>query len=251
MEGSDGDEAAVDDQVGAGGVGRGVRQQIDDRAGELVRVAHPLERDHFGPDLAPVLADVAGHLRVDVARADRVDPDAERGPLHGERLRQVHDAGLGGVVRGLPLRNVDDRGGHRRGVDDVAALALRDEVAGERLRDEEDAVQVDVHHGGEVRRCAVQRRLVQADARVVEQQVQCAHLGGRLLDGLRHPVRIGDVTLHRHGPYAVLGGDLRGDLAGVRHVEDHDVRPLCGEPVRHHLADALATTGHDRDLARQ
>src|SRR5665647_96593 len=80
----DGGKAAVNNEVGPGGVRGGVREQVDNRSGELLRRAHPLERNHLGPDLAPVLADVSGHLGLDVARTNRVDADTQRGPLDSE-----------------------------------------------------------------------------------------------------------------------------------------------------------------------
>src|SRR2546430_894661 len=61
------------------------------------------------------------HLGVDVPGCDGVDPDAQRRPLGGERLRQVVYRRLRGVVRRLPLRPVDDLPGHRPDVDDRPA----------------------------------------------------------------------------------------------------------------------------------
>jgi hypothetical protein len=46
--------------------------------------------------------------------------------------------------------------------------------------------------------------------------------------------------------------DLRDHVVGrfgVRHVVDHDVGTVGGEPQRDGLADPAVATGHDRDLA--
>src|SRR5580704_892920 len=99
-------DAAVDHQLGAGDVIRGVRGEEQDAVGDVLRPTNPAERradpahfldvdrrvapaaDQIGPDLAP-------DRRVDDAGMHRIDPDAvaARGAFHRDRLgEQPHAA---------------------------------------------------------------------------------------------------------------------------------------------------------------
>lgn len=66
------------------------------------------------------------HLSVEEARRHNVHA-GELAPLAGQRLAEVVDEGLGGVVNGLVYGDVDNVGAHARGDDEVAeALSLED-----------------------------------------------------------------------------------------------------------------------------
>ena len=66
--------------------------------------------------------------RVEQARRDGVDADAELGELARRRQRQRGDAALGGRIGGLSDLALE--GGHRRGRDDDAALAVGERLDG-------------------------------------------------------------------------------------------------------------------------
>ena len=80
------------------------------------------------------------HAGLDEAGADRVDANALRGQLSGERLRPAEDGELRCRIMGEQRRA--DLGGERSGVDD-AARALRDEMPGRNLVGEEYAARID------------------------------------------------------------------------------------------------------------
>src|SRR5256714_7600555 len=112
---------AVDHQHAAGHEGGRGTGEVHHARRDLLRGGVPA----LGRVLDPVPPEPRyvdrSHLGVDVPGCDGVDPDAQRRPLGGERLRQVVYRRLRGVVRRLPLRPVDDLPGHRPDVDDRPA----------------------------------------------------------------------------------------------------------------------------------
>ena len=91
--------ATVDGDHAAGHEAAGLRRQQQQRAVEMLGLADAPLRDALDQPLAAGrLPEVAVHLGLDVAGADRVDPDVVARPLHGQRARQMDQAGLRGVV---------------------------------------------------------------------------------------------------------------------------------------------------------
>ena len=96
--------AAVDDEDRAGHErGRGAGQEHHARR-DLLGQRVALLRGVLDPVPPEFRAVHGGHLGLHVAGRDRVDPDAQPGPLRGQRPGQLVHGGLGRVVGGLPLR---------------------------------------------------------------------------------------------------------------------------------------------------
>src|SRR3954454_23249324 len=145
----DGGPAPVDGEDLAGHVAARVARQVQQRAVELALAAvAPHRRAAGDPLVAALLGEhVLGHLALEPARGDRVDPDPLARPLRAELAGQVDDPALRrGVAR---LRDLADaaQAEDRGDVDDRAALGgvehrargalgereRRDEVHGEHL----------------------------------------------------------------------------------------------------------------------
>ena len=107
--------------------------------------------------------------------------------------------GLGGVVRRLPLRPVDDLRRDRADVDDHAAV-LRDHLPAELLAAVPDAVDVDVHHEIATLRCDLKGGPVDAGAGVVHQHVDLAEPIDDLPTARSYLVRLGDVGASQRSP---------------------------------------------------
>lgn len=134
--------ASVDDNVGTGGVGAGIGDQVDVGALELLGVAVAAKGDHAPPELLSLGVDEVGEASVDVAGRDGVDT-CKVAPLVGQRLGHVDAASLGHVVRSLLLGEVGDVAGHGRG-DDEGAVALLLEEGADGLGAVGSAVEVDL-----------------------------------------------------------------------------------------------------------
>lgn len=115
------DKAAIDwqgdteDETGAGAA------QPQDRRGYFIDAAHATDRLFLEEALHGFRIDLVTHGRVDAARADGVDADAQRGVVHGGALGQTDDAVLAGMV-GRTVRQTDYAA--QRGAVDDRAIAL-------------------------------------------------------------------------------------------------------------------------------
>lgn len=87
---------------------------------------------------------------VHIAGGDRVDADVVAGPLRSERLGQLYNAGLGGVVARLLLRVVDHGAGHRGDVDYGTASLGLDHGLADGLGNDEGASDVDINEATEL-----------------------------------------------------------------------------------------------------
>lgn len=142
---------AIDEAVVARHESGAVRREVNGEVVEVVDGAETLLWRLIDPDA--LLGVEGGHAverRVHVARADGVDANAVAGPLGGEGLGELHDAGFGGVVARLLLWVVDDRTGHGGDVDDGAASLQFDHLLAHGLGDEEGAGDVDVDEAAEL-----------------------------------------------------------------------------------------------------
>ena len=93
---------AVDGNVNGRGVARRVAEEVDVGAAELADLREAGHAAVVPELLVPVglAGHPVGHGGVDEARGDGVDADAVGGPLHGQGVRHVAHAGLGGAVGG-------------------------------------------------------------------------------------------------------------------------------------------------------
>jgi hypothetical protein len=129
-------------------------------------------------------------------------------------------------------------------------LAARDHALGHRLRDEEGAARVGVHHVVVVLGRDVDQPLRRADARVVDQDVDGAHLGL----GMRHrggdAVGVGDVERHHMG-VAALGLDLGAQRLQPLHAArgQHHAGAGLGQRARELRAQAAGGAGDQRHAA--
>lgn len=81
---------------------------------------------------------------VHVTWRDAVDTDVVLGPLSSERLAELDNTGLGGVVTGLLLWVVDDGSRHGSNEDDGSLLAGGNHGLGNSLGHKEGTSQVDI-----------------------------------------------------------------------------------------------------------
>ncbi len=189
--------------------------------------------------------------RLDGARGDVVDGDAERPELDGERPRQHPQAALAGAVGGKVGERqvlVD-----RADVDHLAAVPGGAAVLHERLRAEEHALQVHVHHAVVVLLGDVPEGRVVFDAGVVHQDVEAS----QRVDALRHQCAHGvdrcGVAL-KHRALAPRREDVAKGLLGalrIAVVVDHHIGALLRQPKRDATADALAAAGDERLAAKK
>src|SRR5690606_6001405 len=91
------EDAAVDDERVAGHPRGQVAGQEQRGVGDVGGLAEATERHRLGDGLLRRLPQRPGHVGLHEARRDGVDPHVG-GELGGERLRQVDERGLGGVV---------------------------------------------------------------------------------------------------------------------------------------------------------
>src|SRR5205823_4890657 len=134
------DEAAVDDQLGAGHKGSLIRGEEQYAVSDLDRLAEPAQRRQR--DLVVALAGIGRvQHRRQVAGMDAVDPDA-RGPVaHRRRLCIDPHRALGGAISGVAARTADKP--HDRADIDDRAAARFDHLFGGELGAEKDAGLVD------------------------------------------------------------------------------------------------------------
>src|SRR3954453_14479324 len=87
-EAGQGCNAAVDDELGAGAVGRVIASEERDDVGNLLGLTHALETGHplAAVLLAVLVHDRARHRGVDAARVHGVDADAVLAVLEGGNL---------------------------------------------------------------------------------------------------------------------------------------------------------------------
>src|SRR6267378_812057 len=100
-------EAAVDAEVLAGDIGRGVRQQEADGFHDFIGLSPASHRNLRQYSVAEFVA--ANHLRhrsFDDAEADRIGADVEFAPFAGRGHGQAEHAGLGGGIIDLPDRSL-------------------------------------------------------------------------------------------------------------------------------------------------
>ena len=136
--------SAVNLDIRTSRVAARITRKVHIRALQLLRVTVPPHGGHALPQVLGLLVDEVRQPRVDVAGGDAVDA-GEVAPLVGEGAGEVDAAGLGDVVGGLLLREVDDVAGHGGGDDEGAAAALL-EVLADGLGAVRRAVEVDVDH---------------------------------------------------------------------------------------------------------
>src|SRR5213594_2189519 len=133
-------QSAVDRELGAGDVVAVRRNEIDDRATDLLRRAEPLEGNLTQEPVAHLLRNALDHVRLDEAGRNRVHRNALAGELLGERLGERRDPGLRGGVVGLT--EVADLADDRGDVHHAPPLLL-EHLVDENLRAVEDAVEID------------------------------------------------------------------------------------------------------------
>ena len=167
---------------------RRVARQVDDRGPELLGQRVALHRRVVDPARLELRVVDRRHLGLDVARRERVDAHAVRRPLRGQRLGELVDRRLGGVVGRLPLRPVDDLGRDRADVHDRAGPAL-DHLPPDRAGAAPQAVDVDVPHRAPLLLRHLERRAVEAGAGVVDEHVDGPELGRDRLEHARRRSR--------------------------------------------------------------
>jgi hypothetical protein len=252
--------AAVDGPDLAGDVAGGVGGQEVHDAGDLLRAPQAPQRDLTADAVEDLLGHRLEHLRLDEARRDGVDGEAdlvavelvgllegERG-LPGQRRREAEEAGLRrGVVRladvaGLP----DDRGD----VDNPPRTAL-DHVLQRGAGHEEGAREVDGQDLVPVLVGHLEDRLVGRDAGVVDEDVQAPVVIDDLLHGAPAVLGRADVALmdgDRDLVFGELGLEGLGAFA-IAAVARGDGGALGGQAVTDGGADAARAAGDHGDAA--
>lgn len=120
--------STVNTEIRSSDVAGSVTQQESDGTHEVFRSTHLTLRDQRGPlpvQLWVLVKNLLGQCSQHVTGADAVDPDVGACPLNSERSGQVSYSSLGGVVRSLRLRDIDNSTGHTTDHDNAARrLAL-------------------------------------------------------------------------------------------------------------------------------
>lgn len=96
-------KAAIDQDIGASGIGSGVAQQVHRGAHQIVAIAYALQGwggVHQVDQVWMVLAQSLGHVGLDVAGRNGVDRDPLRCQLDAQGGGQHLDSAFGGVVGG-------------------------------------------------------------------------------------------------------------------------------------------------------
>jgi hypothetical protein len=240
-----GHEAAIHRQRDAVDEARVVAGEEGHHGRDLRRVGAAAQRNalaELGHELAVALH-VRGHRREGEARAHGVHPHAVAAVVERQRLGEVHDRALRGVVETHAPVAAEAR--HRPGVDD-AALAL-DQVRHGGAAAVEHAADV----GGHDLVPAIEWRLgdgaLDRDARVVEQHMQRAEA----LDGGRHQRLHLLVVRHvGHLDQRALGRQVARHLVelGLGVAGEHHARAFLREAAGGGLADARAGARDDDDL---
>ena len=166
-------------------------------------------------------------------------------------VRPVHP-GLRHHVLGEAHRRRVVQPGVRRHVDDRAAF-LADHDRGDRLGAQVGALQVDVDGLVPVVLGRLEQALGDHHAGIVDQHVDAAVAGHRLVDQAPDVGAAGHVRRDRDGIPASRP-DLRDHGVGLGRpvpVVDHDPGSLVGEPRRDGPPDPARCSGHDRDLSCQ
>ena len=211
--------------------------------------AEPSKR-HFRRQRSDVLAHVGRIVikagRRDPAGCDRVD--AHRRPFERCGLGEIHHAGARRAGVAHVRHAVPHVGDH---VHDRAAVLLHPLHVG-LARDEEATGEVGAHHGiPALRRNLLQRRR-ELPARVVDEEIDAAEVGGDGAHGLGDALLLADVD--RVAACAAAG--VR-DLARNRvkflwsAADQRDLRAKRRQLMRRAAADAAAGPGHNAGLARE
>lgn len=88
-----------------------ITEQEGDGTHEVLGSSHLANRNQGGPllvKLGVLVEDLASEGRQHITGANAVNPDVVTSPFDSKRCSQVSHSGLGGIVRSLGLRNVDN-----------------------------------------------------------------------------------------------------------------------------------------------
>ena len=224
-----------------------VAGEVERQLGDVLRLADAADRGFVDEGFfeAGHIAQALGERGADQSGADGVNADAVAPQFERGDFGEHRHAGLGRAVGGEPF------GGLHRveagGVDQAAALALRDQLLRLVLEADEHTGEADIDHAAESVDLVVLDRREAPDAGVVEGDVEPSEV---LNAGVDHR---GCIVLARH--VAADGGGVVADLArgfgdavGVA-VGEHDARAGFSEELRGAQADARCAAGDQRYLA--
>ena len=178
---------------------RRLRRQEHHGGADLFGHGVSLLRGVFDPVSAELRVVDRRHVRLDVAGRHRVHPDPVRSPFGSERLRQVVDRRLRGVVGGLHLGTVHDHARHRPDVDDAAASPLH-HVRSDRLGHPPEGGEVRVEDMAPLGVGHLEGGPVDAGAGVVDEDVDLARGRDSRLRHLGGGVRAGQLAEDDVGP---------------------------------------------------
>lgn len=203
-------KSACDHNVGTGGIGRCIAEQIYHGPGQVIAVADPFQRWRvvhdfnemrlFGPQLSR-------HVRLGVARADTIGPNAMRRQLDRQGGGQCLDCTFACMISAQLVARNSHRGTHRGYHYDTTALPLLDHMLGRRLRGEECAIDVDVDQSLDLIPFLIHKGLVQGNpssshtvrsarasiSRIYLPAVYTTKLNGGLFEGTVQVVLLGHV----------------------------------------------------------
>ena len=189
------------------------------------------------------------HGRVRRARGEGVDQNV-RCELARPGARHREHAALGGAVDRAAL--APEIGKLRSDVDDPAS-ALPDHDPKRLAADQEDAAEIDADQPVEVRRRGLEKRLLDQDARIVDQDVEAAEAGDDGLHHSQHLAFVGHVGLHgeRLAPLSCNLGDHRFGRLRRRPIRQRNLRALRRERRGDRPPDTARPAGHKSALARK
>src|SRR3954447_11401690 len=193
---------------------------------------------------------LAHALGRDLARCDRVQPDAVAAPFGGERHRHRMDRGLAHRRRHHVRRAVAHPGRGDR--DDVAGLLQRDPALADRMRHVERTAHDNV--GDRVE--AARRQLLAARDEIPGGVVDEVGEGAVAKDGFDHLLdreRVADIDAVARDAAAILGHQLGRGLVADDLAPAADVHfgAELEKARRHRLAEPGAAAGHEDAPSRQ
>ena len=234
-----GHQAAVHDELAAGGVGGLVTGEEHHERRDLPHFARTAQRDGD-----QVFRQVRGHRGTDEAGVDRVHPDVVR--------RQLQSRGLGQAAH-PPLRRDIRVYGRRaaqsldRGHVDDRATASSDHRLDRHPHAQECAGQVDVNYLLPLGQIEVLQLPERDGAGVVDQHVELAELAGGDRDRGFPLVGLGDVEVHvARGVTDLVGQRL---ALVIEDVADHHLGAFRDEQARIFGAHPACAATDERDLS--
>ena len=177
-----------------------------------------------------------------IARRDGVDVDVVFRPFVRQQTGHAHHAAFrSGIRRHADTALEREHGGD---INDLAAIALSDEVFRRCLGHKKDAFNIQVHHVIPVLLAEIDRVFATDQASVIDKNVDFAELGHRTIQQCRDTVDFTQVSRQAQETTAQRRNALDG-FGRFNNVDTHDIATRFRQTQRHALAQTCITPGND------